>query len=325
MAKNKNKDGKNKTNNNNNGGNGGKKQSGGGNKGARGVPALDAAALAYAKLLADPCRAALVHPTYAGGEGGYLIRVDSWATYGFVGTDTSGYFHWTPGYMAADNHELFVVATAAPATPAAPTAQSGAPGKVFLTAQASAARCVAACVRVTYPGAEASRAGRVHLGITNGGLVNNGVAVAPDGVATALPHYIRTPATELELRWKPNDADQLFFNPALAATQPEDRQRRAALTVAWAGLPAATGLVFHMTAIYEWQPLQGTGLGVPEGSRSRSSNTLDQVLNVLERAGEKFVSGVTAGAMGGFNNYLAAAYGLMPSGMRTNAARAIRA
>jgi hypothetical protein len=271
--------------------------------------------MAFAKLLADPCQAALTHPVYSGGEGGYLVRTDQWYTFGTSGTDTAGYFHWVPGFMASDNHELMVAAAAGGGTGAAATAFAGVPGKTFITNTASAFRCVAACVRVTFPGAEAARQGRVHFGQTNGGVINNGVTYTPDSIATLLPHYTRTPAAEVELRWKPNDGDQLFVDPAIA-TQPEDRRRRGALTVAWAGLPAAVGLIFHMTAVYEWQPLAANGLAVPNASRSLSRSTLDQVLNYMQNAGESFVSGVFEAGHGALASYLGGAYGLMGAPMR---------
>lgn len=283
---------------------------------------LDPQSLAYARLLADPCSAPLTHPTYAGGEGGYLIRTDAWQTFGFSAGSTSGYFHWTPGYMGTDSHELFVAEAAAPNTPIVPTPFAGVPGKGFIPAQASQFRCVAACVRVTYPGAEADRSGRVHLGLTNGGLIISGGAVSPDQIATALGNYSRTPAAEIELRWKPSDADQLFVTPT-TTTKPEDRQRRTACTVAWAGLPAATGLVFHMTAVYEWQPVAGTGLAVPSTSRSTTRNTLDQVINFIERAGQGYISGMHATVNDRLGQYLSGAFGLMGSTIAGRNTRAL--
>ncbi len=252
---------------------------------------------------------------YSGGEGGYLVRCDQWFTFGTLPTDTAGFFHWVPGFMASDSHELVVNGASGGGTAVVAGAFSGAPGKTFLTNTASAIRCVAACVKVTFPGSESARQGRVHLGQTNGGVVNPAVSYAPDAVATLLPHYTRTPATELELRWKPNDADQLFVDPAIA-TQPEDRRRRAALTVAWAGMPAATGLIFHMTAVYEWQPLAANGLAVPNASRSTSRSTLDQVLNYMQTAGETFVSGMVSAGSGALNRYLTGTFGLMPANLQ---------
>lgn len=283
---------------------------------------LDADASAYARLLRDPCGAPLCHPTYAGGEGGYLIRADNWQSFGFSPTMTSGAFQWTPGYMCQTSNELSVMESIAPNVTGTVTGFNGCPGKNFLPDNASVFRCVAACVRVTFPGAEAARAGRVHMGLGNGCLMTVGTLIAPDEFAMTLPHYSRTPASELELRWKPNDADQIFVNPSAALTAAE-LQRRSSLCVAWAGLPTGVGLVFHMTAIYEWQPKIGVGLGVPSTSRNRSRNTLDQVLTALERAGDKFISGVAELGMGTLTNYITGTYGLMPASMRTRSVRTL--
>ncbi|APG76273.1 hypothetical protein 3 [Changjiang tombus-like virus 7] len=281
-----------------------------------GARALDASAAAYARLLADPCGAPLVHPTYSGSEGGYLIRAESFVTPGVGATENAGYFSWVPGLIGNAAGIQVGAAAGAGTSVAANNFGQNAPGFNFLRDTASGARCVAACLKVSYPGTEAGRAGRVHFGQTSGGSIIQGVGYTADNVAVLLPHYTRTPAQEFELVWKPNDADQLFRDPS-ALTSEESKSARAALTVAWAGLPVATGLTFRLTAVYEWQPASADGLSVPNMSRSPSENTLDNVINFLTRQGFTFVRGMamagTSGLISGISNH----FGIMSAGVNT--------
>jgi len=97
--------------------------------------ALDSSATDYARLLADPINAPLVHPVYAGGDGGYLIRFDSTFTTTAGATDTSGYLHWTPGAMGPDGIELLIGAAANGSAPCTAITNGGgvnSPGYLFL-------------------------------------------------------------------------------------------------------------------------------------------------------------------------------------------------
>lgn len=275
-------------------------------------PKLDAPALAHARLIQDPCKAQLVNPVYSGGEGGYLVRTDSWSTFGLGVGVTAGTFHWTPGYQCSTGQELLYTNSVTSSTADPATILTNAPGKLFLPSNAGQARCVAACVKVQFTGAESVRAGRIHYGHTSGGLITPAATYTVDSIANSLSNFQRTPPTEIEILWKPNDRDQLFFQPSVAYDA-KDRDGRSAITVAFADLPANTGLTMQMVAVYEWQPRTNQGVGTPEGSRARSSNTLDEVLNFLEDRGEKFVH--TAASVGGnlLNTYMSNTFGMIPA------------
>jgi hypothetical protein len=147
-------------------------------------------------------------------------------------------------------------------------------------------------------------------------LIDNGDSKTPDAVAQALQHFSRTPADSFEIVWKPNNADQEFNDPTEAASA-LIRDRKAAVTVAWAGLPDDVGLTFHLTTVYEWVP--GTGQGVASASltKNTSRNTFDNVIDTLIRSGYSFVrhaghsagQGLTAGAMAAITQR----FGLMPA------------
>lgn len=286
---------------------------------------LDGPGLAYARLLADPCNAPLAHPVYSGTEGGYLVRTDSFFSHGVGPGVTAGCLIFTPGLLSGSGGSVVIGGAADSVTPFTPSAvgTTRCPGYTFLTNTASVARCVAACLKVTYPGTESGRSGRIHYGQVSGGIINTISTFTADEIAQMLPNYERTPAGCIELIWKPNDADQLFIKPGSSINDDSAKNNKcASLAVAFAGLPAATGLTFHFTAVWEWQPAAGQGLSEPNLSRSQSSNTLDQVVNYLQNAGYTFMrsTAIAAGRTIGAGA-LAAAYGMMAPGGDTMTSR----
>lgn len=278
------------------------------------ISRLDKAAQAYAMLLADPCNAPLVHPTYAGTEGGYLLRADQFVTYGAGATDTAGMVQFAPGLVDSGGSGVIGFGAASAGTATAPSFSGASylPAYTFLVNTASAVRCVAACLKATFPGSESARSGRIHYGQTTSGILST-ASVTVDSLAQALPNFSRVPADTIELVWKPNDADQLFCKPgAPIADDSAKNNKSAALMFAWAGLPAATGITIHFTAVYEWQPKAGQGISVPNLSKSPSQNTLDEVVNYLIARGETFVrSTAHVAGKAALAGVLSAAYGLM--------------
>lgn len=272
--------------------------------------ALDSAGLAYSRLLSNPCGAPLTHPVYAGAESGFLFRAEQFANFGDVPLATSGVIHWTPGYPNFNSTELLALATSSGAASGTMGVGTDNAGRGFLLANAKGARCVAACLRVTYPGTESGRSGRIHYGHTPAGTIDSGQSVTPNGVAQLLQHYSRTPADTVELIWKPNTADMQIVDPTEVASA-SLRDQRASITVAWAGLPVQTGLTFHFTCIYEWFPAVSIGLSSNVLGKSLSRNTLDDVVNYLLRNGETFVR--AAHLNGALPSILSSVYGMMAS------------
>lgn len=288
-------------------------------KGRPRIPrALDAPAQQYAALLMDPCNSAIVPPIYPGSDSGFLFRAESFATFGASATSTAGIVHWVPGYVNSNNTQL-IAGDSAAGTSGATMAASGAvisPGTVFLQANAKSCRCVAACVKVSYPGNEQGRSGRIHYGHTAAALLDGGVTVNPDNVSQTLQNYTRTPPEIIELTWKPAIADTEFNDPAEAASAAL-RDRKSAITVSWAGLPVNTGLTMHFTAVYEWTPTTGLGIGHNSSGKARSSNTLDDVVDAVLDTGYKFAgqvgTGMGVGATHAAATYIAQVFGRMPS------------
>lgn len=287
-----------------------------------GLRQLDDKGKEYARLLMDPCSAPLVHPVYPGGDAGFLFRGESFVTFGNGVSDTAAVVHWTPGYVNATNTELVYLNGTSGAFSGTTVTSALSPGRAFLAANARGVRCVAACLKITFPGAESARSGRVHYGHTTAGTIDAGQTVTADQVAVLLQHYGRTPTDTIEVFWRPGIADTEFNDPTETASAPL-RDRKSSITVAFAGLPAAVGLTFHFTAIYEWTPVQNLGVANNALGKNQSRNSMDDVLDVITRAGFRFVKHVGMAGMnymaGNVANQVQSIFGLMPATGRNRA------
>lgn len=255
---------------------------------------LDRKAMEYAMLLADPCGAPLVHPVYAGGDAGYLFRADSFFSVGNGAGQNAGIIHWAPGYSNIDETELLIGAGAGSSTALTVSATTvvpeNSPGKLFLTANAIGVRCVAACMKVVYSGTEQNRSGRFHWGHTQAGAIDTGDLVSVDQLAPNLQHFSRTPNDKIEIVWKPGVADQEMNDPS-AASNPVVRDRKSAITMAFAGVGNTIGVTVQCTAIYEWVPRVATGFATNATGKNTSRNTLDDVLDYLQSIGFQWTKG----------------------------------
>lgn len=276
--------------------------------------ALDQAALDYARLLADPCNAPVVHPIYPGTDAGFLFRAENFFPVGETTGATGGVFHWVPGYVNGNNTECLFMNSTSGGSVLALNNVGNTPGKSFLNNNARGARCIAACMKLSFPGSEANRSGRVHFGHTTAGMLLNGDTVSVDQVAQTLQHYTRTPADVIEIIWKPNLADAELFDPTETAVAPV-RDRKSAITVAFTGLPVATGMTLHLTAVYEWTPAPNQGIAHNALGKARSRNTWDDVQDYLVEGGFTFVrhAGQALGGVVGRSlvNGVTAAFGRM--------------
>jgi hypothetical protein len=258
------------------------------------TPTLDSYGLAYAKLLADPCTAELVHPTYNSGTGGFLSRFESSVALFNGATDTAGVLHWYPGRVgisggtAATN---FYTANSASATtgviPAA-GALNWCAGAPFLTANAASCRCVAACLKVSYYGTELNRAGYVTLG----NQLNDDVStsISTEQISQTNTYRMRTPDDTVEFRWRPSDGDTAFSDPALNNGTGPNNDR---ITMTVAGLTAATGVRIDTIAVYEWTFSARTANQVNDQKNiTKSRNTLSDVIGFLDYWGDWAIEGV---------------------------------
>lgn len=271
--------------------------------------ALDANALAYARLLADPCGAPLVNPVYAGGDAGYITRYENDftldAVYDFA--QTNGAVLFTPGLIGisalntaslSGNNSIMGLGSSTEAANSltdtvlatwrtrAPALQPGSTAFAFLS---SSVRTIAACMQVYYVGTELNRRGIISMGKVNAGSVLSGDTATVSGVRQVSTEVFRTPDSHVEFRWTPSDGDQLFTDPSLISSQRE-AERKSGILMSFAGIPREDIRV-RFVAVYEWQPNPGQGVVNPAQNRNRSNFTLDQVLNYLDRNGPWLMSG----------------------------------
>lgn len=242
---------------------------------------LDAHAAAFARMLVNPCTAALAHPVYAGSDAGILVRTEnSVSIYNGAGI-TGGALHWVPGAVSSNYGNMLAGTDGLTFG-----AYNAVPGLTYLKAQASAVRCVAACIQVTFLGSELNRSGVVALGRSSGDQVTSGSTVDAAGLEASLEHYTRTPDKTIELTWVPSMDDQSFVDPN-ANFDASLAVGRSGLTITTYGLPAATGLRLRFVAIYEYKPKVSTGITYTSSARAKSVNSLDHVLNVVQEMSNK--------------------------------------
>lgn len=269
-------------------------------KRASGVPKvnLDRGAREYARLLADPCNGPLVAGPGPGLGGGIITRFET-DFIAFAGAGiTSGYLIFSP----ADANSV-AGAGALDTTASAGTTITG-PGKTFLDAQASAHRCLSACMQVYWPGNELNRQGLIGMGYGTGQLYTDVLPVANGGrglsntaanVRASNFHVERTPNGMVELKFKPTQADMNWLptEKESAQNQPE-LDARTTMTLSATGLPAATGIRIRLVAVYEWIPKISTGAGLVTtvGHSPPTYNTMNDILQALDRTGRWFLKTV---------------------------------
>jgi len=252
---------------------------------------LDPQAVAYARLLNDPCAAPLTHPVYSGSDSGLIARFENYYTANTTVTNaTSGYFVWTPGAIGNNGGAGPAFAQGEAALPgsavtAATIGTTTQPGWNYLSTNSGAVRCVSACIQLFFAGAESARSGLIAYGGVSGSSILSGSSLNPQQALQLFEKYDRVPNSSIEVKWRPGNFDQDFTNPS-TGTSVVEISRRQGLGFAWTGLPANVGIIVRMVAVYEYIPIFSSGLVVPYNSRSTSNSTLDHVVNYLDSTGE---------------------------------------
>jgi len=275
---------------------------------------LDEQARAWSALLADPCHGPLTHPIYPGSDGGALIRVENEYTLGDGAAETAMGVLWLPGHPGTDS--IRSKGAAASTTNAAFADGSvNSPGYTFLRANATNARCVAACAQVYWPGSELNRQGFLSGGCIGGGTFTDAsaVGITIDNLRTMCDTRTRMPDGCMEIRWAPSVGDTAWVDPSEGTSVGSNINQRTCIALAATGLPVATGVRIRLIAVYEYTPKYNLGVAVPYNSRAISRSSFDDVINYLDRTMPNWRSRITNGAA-------AAAYAVF-SRVRGNQAR----
>lgn len=236
-------------------------------------PVLSAHALAWRRLLVDPCNAPPAAPCYGGTQGGFLTRVK----YVFPVLNMTDYLiQYTPslGPLAGG---LVLGGTMTAGGGFTPTAVSGSTFNAFLNTNARAWRTAAACMKIRYTGAEGNRSGYVTSRLTPRPPYQAGTSTNTSleaGMATTINRFGEV---QHELKFVPTDYDTLWNDVNSSATN----NPGCAMIMSLNGIytTGATAVV-EITTVYEWQPLSALGTGSVMAPPP-SSNSYSDVLRSL--------------------------------------------
>jgi len=246
---------------------------------------LDQHALAYAKLLADPCGADLVHPPHMYGSSGYLTRLKAIVTAGNNGGAVDSYTAFVPtgdpnGVSSLSQFQFGYSTTAGGALGTI----TGASGLNFLAQPVVGQfRPVAGCAKVHYTGSELNRSGTVTLGVLPQ------LAIAAGEVATAASNYVnnnmrtvRLGSEPHEVRWLPlSPADERWYS-ADETLVPGTSDWGTSLVVYVQNAPAGS-VTIEVDFVYEWVP--GATQGITQTVIApKSANTTKDVLRFVSNA-----------------------------------------
>lgn len=249
------------------------------------VPPLDSGAVAYAKLLSNPCTGPLVHGP-GSSEGGQVARFEVDLILGAGATETGFIVHWTPGALnngaGANGVGVLQSGVVADGTNVTLNNSLGTfPGAAFLQANASSYRALAGCVQAYFVGSEVNRQGIVSGALSTYGFLNNtALSTSSGAIRSVSPVVERTPSTMFEVKWAPSYSDGLFRNPS-GVSPPEDGH--SSLTLTAAGLPVATGMRLRLVVVVEWRPkTNNLVLSSNTSTDTSSSATIQTVRRYLD-------------------------------------------
>lgn len=226
--------------------------------------ALDAGALAFRQLLADPCNAKFASPPYAGlGSGNFVRRRTIIAAEG-ASVEGTYVFQLGTGMLLKASHVAATLGN--PYTFSSQALFSGVSGDLEH-------RCLAGCVKVRYLGTESSRAGLISTLVCPTQMYAAGAQTTAVEAAAQCPFTFRVGEVAHEVKFVPNEGDENF--QAFGALN----KSNSTLSITYRGTPAST-IIFEVTAVYEVESVAGSGV-VINSVPPQSSNTLNQVLRSL--------------------------------------------
>lgn len=233
---------------------------------SRAVASIDSNAAAFARLLADPCNAPMCAPTYTGMGTGEYRRFRKIVS--IPATAVEGTYVITPG-MNTYHFATHIAANAGSNYAFSNFSNIYSPNNP----DSLECRCLAACVKVRYTGAEQARSGVIGLRTLPFQYINPGQG---GNIATELTNNTvinRVGEVMHEVKFVPGNADQGF---TIVAAAPNDREM-GSFGFSFQGVPPGS-LQIEITAVMEIESEIGI---VPTAITPSSHNSLNQVLSAL--------------------------------------------
>lgn len=253
----------------------------------------DPGALAYARLLADPCAATLAYPVYGTTNNGYLIRTRQ--TYTIPSTWQDWVFEYSPGrvdYTGTVSASPGIITGTATVGGTLPTWVGAVNTPAFLKSTVvNTFRPVAGCLKCTYIGAELGRAGTWTGLFADGTQGIIGGTPNPTTAAGWNNNGLRTvrAGEPFEIKWIPSTSDQATW---LQCGGNDDavlgNQTSNTLTVVGNGTPGGCTNI-ELTYVWEWQPDTTTAIANNIGGPV-SGQTLSSVLRTFGDLGSFVMS-----------------------------------
>lgn len=210
---------------------------------------LDYAGIAAAEMLYNPCGAELV-PTVYPGDQGYMARFNSRFAGGNGAGETCNVLAFKPG-----NNLTWNASGVASTTSVIPSwVDTQAPGAAFLNTNATKCRAAGACTIIQPIAAPNTATGVIYFGVVPASAIGTTGRTFDDWarLCTESVNISQALMQPLEVKWSPGSFDDRW-SPTTGIQGDDDTDRNVILVVT-IGLPAATGVNFRLTAIYEWAP-----------------------------------------------------------------------
>jgi len=236
---------------------------------------LDAGAIAFRNLLLDPCGAPFVQPTYSGcGTGAYRRDRIILAS---EGASVEGCYVFQPG----TNSLWFGTKVAGTAGQAFAFSSAGPIVDAF--GPTSEIRCLAACLKVRYTGAESARAGVIGLHTLPKAFLEPTVNATALSCLNLCPHISRFGEKDHEALFVPSDQDEMFYQPTTLGV-PAFTDRHSTIVVVYRGIPASS-LEMEFTMVTEGEAgLNALVSTIPPASGNTTNQLLRSMGNVASWA-----------------------------------------
>jgi len=266
----------------------------------RADPSSDASLVAgHLNMLVDPCAAELKTSVYR-GRGGYMMRLSTVAAID-AAAGQAGIAAWHPGAANVSYKNGVTPSTPFTATWGATSGSMIAPVGVLPTI-ASGVRCVAACMTVTYVGAELNRGGMVCATVGPAGEVLLPTPTTVNEKFDLATATERSPSGSFEIKWAPSPMDEEYVD--INGAPSDYFNDRTALLLGF--IAGDTPLFFRvrMTAIYEYLPRAGKNVPLPPAVNRTVPGGLEKLVNAASKI-EHFVTNVSHAAAGAYGAYRA--------------------